>query len=117
MVIVDPTPDTDLPTFRTVATPTISSFTNVGDLNNDGTFLSSVKVVFAESTSGFIKKTIIELQAQLSGSFVTVDTQVVESGITETRFGGSVAFLAFLLMFKDFDLNFLWEWLSWTSSD
>ncbi len=90
MVIVDPTPDTDLPTFRTVATPTISSFANVGDLNNDGTFLSSVKVVFAESTSGFIKKTIIELQAQLSGSFVTVDTQVVESGITETRFGGLI---------------------------
>ena len=51
MVIVDPTPDTDLPTFRTVATPTISSFANVGDLNNDGTFLSSVKVNICINTA------------------------------------------------------------------
>ena len=89
-VIVDPTPDTILPTFRTVATPTISSFTNVGDLNNDGVLLSSAKVVFAESTSGFIKKTEIELQVLLNNSYLTQSTQSVASGITETRFSGLI---------------------------
>ncbi len=89
-VIVDPTPDTTLPNFRTVSTPTINSFSNTGDLNNDGTFLSSAIVNFTESTSGFIKHTEIDLQANLGGSFVTVDTQVVPQGTTQTRFGGLI---------------------------
>ena len=89
-VIVDPTPDTILPTFRTVATPTISSFTNVGDLNNDGVLLSSAKLVFAESTTGFVKKTEVELQVNLNNNFLTQSTQSLASGITETRFGGLI---------------------------
>ncbi len=89
-VTVDPTPDTNLPTFRSVSTPVISSFTNTGDLNNDGTFLSSAILSFAESTSGFISHSEIQLQAQLSGSFVTVDTQNVQQGVTTTRFGGLI---------------------------
>ena len=89
-VNVDPTPDTSLPTFRSVSTPVISSFTNTGDLNNDGTFLSSAILSFAESTSGFISHTEIQLQAQLDGTFVTVDTQNVQQGVTTTRFGGLI---------------------------
>ena len=89
-VVVDPTPDTTLPNFRSVSTPTINSFSNTGDLNNDGTFLSSAIVNFTESTSGFIKHTEINLQANLGGSFVTVDTQIVPQGTTQTRFGGLI---------------------------
>lgn len=89
-VVVDPTPDTTLPNFRTVSTPTINSFSNTGDLNNDGAILSSAIVNFTESTSGFIKHTEIDLQAQLSGSFVTVDSQILPSGASQTRFGGLI---------------------------
>ena len=89
-VIVDPTPDTNLPNFRTVSTPTINSFSNTGDLNNDGNILSSAIVNFTESTSGFIKQTEVSLEAQLSGSFVQVDTQILPQGSTQTRFGGLI---------------------------
>jgi hypothetical protein len=89
-VIVDPTPDTTLPNFRTVSTPTINSFTNTGDLNNDGNILSSAILNFTESTSGFIKHTEVVIEAQLSGSFVPVDTQILPQGSTQTRFGGLI---------------------------
>ena len=89
-VVVDPTPDTTLPNFRTVSTPTINSFTNTGDLNNDGNILSSAIINFTESTSGFIKHTEVVVEAQLGGSFVPVDSQVLPQGSTQTRFGGLI---------------------------
>ena len=89
-VVVDPTPDTTLPNFRTVSTPTINSFSNTGDLNNDGVILSSAILNYTESTSGFLKHTEVVLEAQLGGTFVPVDSQVLPQGASQTRFGGLI---------------------------
>lgn len=85
---IDIAPNTSLPDPTVVAAPTNVAITELANINNDGTTITEASITWTASSYAFIGQYEVELQAFLSGTYVTVQSVFGGSGVTRHDFSG-----------------------------
>ena len=87
---IDLAPNTSLPAANFTAPPTTATLTEVADIQNDGSLFTSAEATWTSSAAAFIGEYEIDLQINLSGSWITTTSQKVGSQITKVTFSGLI---------------------------
>lgn len=91
-VVVDPTPDTTLPTFRSANAPSSLTFQEQTSLiHDDGTSISSAKISFTNSSQFIKEHSLILSESANNSSFTVTQFVTLSNGNVSHVFNGLVA--------------------------